>query len=235
MKLLFLDIETAPSVAYVWSLFGNDVIPIDRIVSSGYTLCFSAKWQGEKKMHFHSVHHDGKKKMIKAAWDLLDEADAVCHYNGTSFDIPTLRGEFMTSHMLPPSPFTQIDLYKTIKTARLASRKLDYVCEQLGLGTKVRHKGMGLWKGCMAGKPADWKIMTKYNKRDVVLLEDLFNEIEPWVNGMPASRDSCKHENKICYGYYRTAQSVHQRYYCKDCKDYVKGELLYRSPMRIRV
>lgn len=233
-KMLFLDIETAPSVAYVWSLFGNDVIPIDRIVSPGYTLCFSAKWKGEKKMHFHSIHTDGKKKMIEAAWNLLDEADTVCHYNGASFDIPTLRGEFMTSHMLPPSPFVQVDLLKTMKTAKLASRKLDYVCDQLGLGNKVKHKGMGLWKGCMAGKAADWKIMTRYNKHDVVLLEDLFYEIEPWVNGIPASKDECKHINVIKKGTYATNSSVYQRHYCKDCNHYIKGELLYRVPMKLR-
>lgn len=233
-RLLFLDIETAPSLVYVWGLFNNQVIPIDRIVRPGYTLCFSAKWQGEKKMHFYSAQNGGKKKMIKAAWDLLDEADSVCHYNGTSFDIPTLRGEFMASHMGPPSPFAQIDLLRTMRTVRLASRKLDYVCGQLGLGSKTKHKGMDLWTGCMNGNEADWKVMTKYNKRDVVLLENLFDEIEPWVTGIPCSLDDCKHAHTIKKGTYSTSSSVYQRHFCKDCKHYIKGELLFRGPMKLK-
>lgn len=235
MKMLFLDIETAPSLVYVWGLYNNQVIPIERIVKPGYTLCFSAKWRGKKKMHFHSAQNGGKRKMVQAAWNLLDEADAVCHYNGSNFDIPTLRGEFMANHMPPPSPFVQIDLLKTVRTVRIASRKLDYVCGQLGLGSKTKHKGMDLWTGCMNGNAADWKIMTKYNKRDVVLLENLFTEIEPWVNGMPADVDECQHEHKIKKGNYFTNGSVYQRYYCKDCMHYIKGELLYKSPMKLKV
>ncbi|NIV35232.1 MAG: hypothetical protein GWN58_38990, partial [Anaerolineae bacterium] len=49
--------------------------------------------------------------MLEGAWELLDEADAVVHYNGKKFDIPTLNREFVKYGFTPPSPYKQIDLY----------------------------------------------------------------------------------------------------------------------------
>jgi len=53
-KILFLDIESAPSRVYTWGLF-NQNIALNQIEEPGYTLCWAAKWFGKKKMLFSSV------------------------------------------------------------------------------------------------------------------------------------------------------------------------------------
>ncbi len=187
MKVLELDIETAPNLVYTWGLFKQN-IAINQIVEPGYTLCFAAKWQHEprKKMVYYSVHHDGWPTMLDGLHKLLDAADAVVHYNGKKFDIPTINREFAKGGMAPPSPYKQIDLYSVVKRQfKFASNKLDFVASQLGLGCKVQHKGMPLWTACMAGDDKAWATMRRYNKRDVVLLGRLYTRLLPWITPHP--------------------------------------------------
>ena len=101
MKVLFLDIETAPTQAWTWSLWPKYISP-DNIVSSGYTLCWAALWEGERNVEFSSIQ-EGEAKMLERLHALLDRAEAVVHYNGTKFDIPTINREFIRHGMEPPS------------------------------------------------------------------------------------------------------------------------------------
>jgi rubredoxin len=179
-----LDIETAPHLAAIWGLYDQNVAT-NQIIKPGYTLCWAAKWYGEKQVMFSSIL-DGPRAMVRGVHKLLSECDAVCHYNGTKFDIPTLNKEFLLLGLTPPAPYKQIDLLKTARRQfRLASNKLDYVASQLGLGSKVKHKGFDLWLECMAKKPEAWRTMRKYNKQDVALLESVYERLLPWIKGHP--------------------------------------------------
>ena len=94
MKILHLDIETAPNVVYTWGLY-NQNISINQIVEPGYTLCWAAKWDDDSQVLFDSVYQSSPKKMLTNMHKLLEKADAVVHYNGKKFDIPTLNREFL--------------------------------------------------------------------------------------------------------------------------------------------
>lgn len=103
MRILHLDIETAPHKVYAWGLYDQD-IAINQIVEPGYTLCWAAKWHGSQELKFDSVWDSGKRRMIKRIHKLLAKADAVVHYNGLKFDIPTLNQEFLQIGLKPPPP-----------------------------------------------------------------------------------------------------------------------------------
>ncbi len=109
MKILLLDIETSPNTAHVWGLWQQNV-SINQLMESSYVLCYAAKWLDNEEVLFDSVHQSKPKKMLKGIHGLLNEADAVVHYNGTKFDIPTLNKEFLLHSYNPPSPYKQIDL-----------------------------------------------------------------------------------------------------------------------------
>ena len=51
-KTLFFDIETAPNLSYVWGQWQQDVIEHTR---EWYIICFSYKWEHEKKTHVVSL------------------------------------------------------------------------------------------------------------------------------------------------------------------------------------
>jgi hypothetical protein len=128
--------------------------------------------------------------------------------------------------MKPPSPFRHIDLLETCRRQfRFASNKLDYVAGHLGLGQKTQHKGMPLWHGCMEGDAACWRLMEKYNRQDVKLLERLYNEVRPWIKNHPNhssyERDevcpSCGSSDYTQRGYSVTVASTYARMQCKSC------------------
>lgn len=247
MKILHLDIETAPNKVYAWGLYDQN-ISINQIVESGYTLCWAAKWHGASKVLFSKLETNGsaslKRKshddMLKAAHKLLEEADAVVHYNGTKFDIPTLNKEFILQGMKPPSPSKEIDLLKVARSRfRFPSNKLDYVAQVLGLGAKTRHKGMELWEGCMGGDPASWKVMETYNKQDVKLLEQVYIKMLPWIRNHPnyglylaSDRPVCKNcgsGNVVKKGMEYTGVGQYQRYRCTNCGNHMRGATLQNT------
>jgi hypothetical protein len=52
VKVLTLDLETAPQVAHVWGLWQqSDVLRL--LLESGNVMCFAAKWEHEDKVLFH--------------------------------------------------------------------------------------------------------------------------------------------------------------------------------------
>lgn len=233
IKILHIDIETAPHKVYAWGLWKQD-IHIDNIVEPGYTLCFAAKWHKEPGMIFKSVYHDGEEDMIKTAHELIEEADAVVHYNGSRFDMPVLNQEFLHHGYQPPSPVKQIDLLHTArKQFKLPSNKLDYVARFLGIEGKIKHKGMQLWLDCMDDDDASWNIMKRYNIQDVRLLEKVYVHLMPWIKNHPnvalyndKSRPQCVNcgSHKLQKrGYERTKTQLYQRYQCVSCGKWQRG------------
>lgn len=235
MKVLLLDIETAPLTAYVWGLFKEN-IPIQRVIDSGHVLCWSAKWLGDDTVMFDSVHKSKPKRMLQRVHALLNDADVVIHYNGSRFDIPTLNKEFVLKGISPPSPYKQIDLLTTARRRfRFASNKLDYIAQMLGVGKKHAHEGFELWVKCMAGDDAAWKIMEEYNKQDVQLLEAVYHRFRPWIRNHPnvalfGSNDQpscpvCGSTDLHRRGYAVTATSRYQRFQCTDCGHWSRSRL----------
>lgn len=236
MKILHLDIETAPHRVYCWGLWDQN-IGLNQIEEAGYTLCWSAKWHGERKVMFSGLQRESHNEMIQGAYDLLEEADAVVHYNGTKFDIPTLNKEFILLGLDPPAGFKEIDLLKIARHRfRFPSNKLDYVAQALGLGSKHKHIGMGLWKGCMEGDKKSWKTMEAYNKQDVRLLEKVYLKMLPWIKTHPnyglymdSKRPVCKNcgaSDVIKKGFEYTTVGKYQRYKCADCGTPMRGATL---------
>ncbi len=225
MKILLLDIETAPNVAHVWGLFQQNV-GLPQIIASGYTLCWAAKWYDKPGIMFDSLYKTKKRKMLKGIHSLLDEAEAVVHYNGTRFDVPTLNKEFIIEGMKPPSPSRPIDLLQTARRKfRFTSNKLDYVAQVLGEGHKVRHKGHELWIDCMADKPEAWATMERYNKHDVALLERVYKKMLPWIINHPnhGAYDetlvctNCGGDKYQARGYRVTRTLRYRQFQCQDC------------------
>jgi DNA polymerase elongation subunit (family B) len=227
-KVLLLDIETAPTLAYIWDLFTR-YVPHSQIAEPGHTLCWAAKWLGQQKVMYKSTYHDGEEEMVVGAHELLEEADIVIHYNGTKFDIPKLNNEFLVWDLGPPAPFVQVDLYKTAKGRfKLLSNSLAYLAKTLGLEGKMQHKGMDLWTECMANDPAAWATMRKYNIRDVQLLEEVYEILLPWIQPHPnlalwndiemPQCPACGSQNLYKHPQIHVTQTMrYQRLKCRDC------------------
>lgn len=232
MRILLLDIETAPNVAYVWGLFKENV-PIQRLISSGYVLSWAAKWYGQDKIMFDSIQYKPAVDMLRDIHALLDESDVVVHYNGSNFDIPTLNKEFVINRFAPPSPYYQVDLLKVVRNQfRFPSNKLDYVTQALGLTKKIKHIGWELWVRCMNNDPEAWEMMEEYNVGDIPPLEDLYNVLRPWIKNHPNHAlyqddkiicPTCGSKHFHKRGTLTTRAGIYERYNCQDCGTWFRG------------
>ena len=242
MKILLLDIESSPNTAHVWGLWQQNV-SINQLMESSYVLCYAAKWLGTDHVYFDSVHRSKPKSMLKGIHELLDSADAVIHYNGTKFDIPTLNKEFLLHKLLPPSPYKQIDLLRVVRSNfRFPSNKLDYVSQRLSLGSKQEHEGHDLWVKCMNGDKDAWKRMEAYNIQDVVLLERLYDKLLPWIKNHPNQNlfsesvccPSCGQTNLQKRGTAVSSTGTYQRYQCKSCGTWSQGTKSLKKMVEVK-
>ena len=229
-KILFLDIETRPYLAYGWRLFKEN-IGIEQIKEEGAMICFSAKYLGEKEVYFYSDWGDGHEEMLRQAHRLLSECDAVCTYNGDRFDLPKLRGEFLKHKRAPTPPLTSIDVFKTVRRMGYDSSKLAFVGPLLGVGSKVKHQGFSLWKDVLAGDVKAQRVMEKYCRQDSVLLEKLYKRLAPYITNHPTlgktsglSCPVCHSENLQSRGYRRTKLFKVQRIQCQQCGSWSDGK-----------
>lgn len=236
LKVLLLDIETAPSLGWVWAKWETNVIDFK---SDWYVLSYGYKWLGDKEVNvvglvdFPSYDRDREndKQLMKSLWKLLDEADVVIAHNGDKFDLPKINTRFLTHGLKPPTPYKTVD---TLKIARsnfaFDSNKLDDLGRYLKIGRKLPHTGFHLWMGCMNGDRESWATMKKYNGHDVELLEDVYMIIRPWdkkhphVNlGQTEVCPKCGSANVQRRGYNFTLLSKAQRYQCRDCAGWFQG------------
>lgn len=235
MKILFLDLETSPNLAHVWGLWDQN-IAITQLEKSTEVICWGARWLGSDKVIFKSQHHHGKKAMLDELHKIMNQADVLIGWNSAMFDSKHIKREFIENGYLPSSSWIELDLMRVVKQQfKFPSNKLDYVSQKLGVGAKVQHSGFQLWLDCMAGKPKAWAEMKTYQIQDVNLLVDLYDILLPWITNhphvgasqsKPLSCRNCGHEELFKAGKKVISTGVYQRYQCKQCGVYLKGERL---------
>lgn len=235
-RVLLLDCETAPILGYVWSLWEQNVA-LNQIHRDWCVLSWSAKWLNDppsKIMYADQRYADDiedDKKLLKGVWKLLDEADVVITHNGKRFDIPKLNARFVQHGFQPPSTFKQIDtLALAKKHFAFTSNRLEYLTDKLNkTHKKSKHgkfDGFSLWRECLAGNQAAWKEMEKYNKADVLALEELYHRLIPWDAAGVNFSWYTDGEGHVCKcgstqfqkrGFAYTAVGKFQCYRCSNC------------------
>lgn len=201
------------------------------IVKPTRTLCWAAKWYGEKKIHFRN---ENDPDFIEAIYNMVDEADGIIHYNGKSFDMKHLNRDFLLNAYPPPSSYKNIDLLLTMRqNFKMASNKLEWTSVQLGYDGKVSHRGIQLWFDCMDDDPKAWREMKKYNIQDVVLLEQVYKDLLPWIKNHPNWGHYVDGKKLVCKncgstdikkdGWERRTVISYQRYRCNSCLKPLRG------------
>lgn len=239
-KILFADIETLPLEVYTWGIWDVNV-GINQIKHDWTVLSWSAKWQGSNEVLYEDVRGQTDLRndalLLRGIWRLLDKADIVIWQNGKSFDHKKLNARFLLNGFKPPSPYKQID------TKQLASRhfamtsnKLEFLAAKLNKKhLKSDHRkfvGFDLWKECMANNPAAFKEMEKYNRADVLALEELYNTLQAWDRtvdfNLYRSKDdhrcNCGSQAVQRRGLHVTTGGKFRRYQCSDCGAWTRGK-----------
>lgn len=229
-KILVVDVEWAPALAYVWRMYDENISP-DQLVDPGGLLCFCAHWVGSKEFMFWSEWEHGRHEMAVALRNLLDEADAVVTYNGNRYDIPKIRGHLMLEGQKPFAPPTSIDLIKTVKSLGYVMNRLAYIAPLLKIGSKMKHEGFRLWRSVLEGDKQAQGRMQKYCIQDVRVTLALYNKIKPYILNHPHLGDDKSNECSSCgssklqsRGFRRTKYFRVQRLQCMDCGGWQTGK-----------
>lgn len=229
-KILLLDIETKPTLAYVWRAYGEQNIGVEQIAEDGGVICVGAKWLGDKETHLFSDWEHGHIQMLEKVHDMMSFADAVVHYNGDRFDLPKLQGEFLLNGLGPTPPCTSIDCIKAVRKFGFFMNKLAYIGPLLTVGDKIKHEGFSLWTKVMEGDEAAQKRMAKYCVQDVKLLEKLYLKIRPFIRNHPHMGHVGAYECGACgsthvqsRGTRRTRAYKIQRLQCQACGSWQDG------------
>lgn len=184
-KILVYDLERSANQAYVWGKWQQDVIAYEReweIISCAW------KWKGQKKIHIVDMEgQDDDRNVVSALHSILDDADIAVTYNGHNFDNKLARTRMLYHGFTPPSPFKDVDVLAQVKRHfALNSNKLDDVCKYFGLPGKLDSGGFDTWyRAYVKQEPLAWLLMRRYNRRDVQILEQLYDLVLPWTDKQP--------------------------------------------------
>ncbi len=230
-KILILDIETAPHVAYVWVAF-KQFVGHNQWLRKGHVMSFAAKWYGEDEIIYAENRSTEDGKIVKALFDLLDEADIVVAHNGDKFDLPVILARGLVNNFTPPSPYFTIDTCRIARRRfRFTSNNLKVLADELGLEQKGEHEkfpGFELWIQCLAGNEEAWAEMKHYNIQDVIVLEQIYERMLPYIDNHPnVVRETeegvvhcpkCGSTNIQWRGYYYTKMGLcYRKFVCMDC------------------
>ena len=228
---LYLDIETAPMVSFLWDLKADYVNP-DMVIQHSYLLTWAAKWAGDDRIVAKRLTgreaKDGDDKRIAAALaDLIRQADVIVAHNGDRFDLPKLNARIAVHGLDPLGNVRTIDTLKKSRQAfKFASNRLDELAKALGLEVK-NDTTFDLWRRCMAGDVPALKELDAYCRQDVVVLEAVFEALRPHVKGLPRLVDAGQFGQRVCPscgsselvrdGVHRTDASTFKRFRCSGC------------------
>ena len=227
-KILVLDIEWRPVMAYVWRAWKENIRP-GQIVEDGGLLCVGVKWLGDKETMVFSEWEHGHFGMLMMTHAMMSEADAIVTYNGDKYDLPKLNGEFLLHGLNPLPPVASIDCIKQVKKFGFFQNNLAYIGPFLRLGGKQEHEGFGLWKKVMGKDPDAEARMTTYCKQDVDLTEALYMFIRPFMVNHPhlgedrGTCPNCGGHHLQARGTRRTRMFAIQRLHCQDCGAWSSG------------
>lgn len=227
-------------MGYTWDVYDASVLKILR-----NSQVISVAW---KELHSEDISvkcladYKGYKAgelndraLIEEVWKVLDEADVVVAHHGIAFDIKKLNARFVYYGLNAPSHYDVVDTKKeATKRFRFDGNSLNALGQYLNVGKKLENGGFDLWLRCMAGDKEAWKLMKNYNSQDVLLLEQVYLKLRPFMERHPnlslvAGDDpvgtcgTCQSKNVSRRGYAVTKTGRKQRLQCQDCGSWSTG------------
>lgn len=235
-KILLYDLEVSRDIV---EGYGNRYeFRVVKTIRHQELMSFAYKWLGEKKVHYLSRHDfDKYEDFVFALWSILDEADIAIAHNGRKFDDRMANRFFIKVGLTPPAPYRSID---TLQAARayfkFQGNSLNELGEYLEVGQKEKVTYADLEEDFMSDNPsrATLKAMEKYNKQDVVLLENVYLKLRPYIKNhpnlaiisqKPNTCVACESDHLQSRGYAVSNSAVYKRFQCQTCGKWQRTRL----------
>lgn len=231
-KILLFDLESSPLISYHFQMWKVN-IGINQVIEKPHLLTWSAKWAFEdvvfsdKLTPDEAVKHDDK-RIVESLWEVMDAADIIVGHYSSKFDEPLANSRFVIHGLKPLSPHKTIDTKMVAsKYFKMHSNKLDAIADLFGLPGKI-DTTFELWKGCMEGDAQSLADMETYNRQDVIVLENVYIRLLPYIKNHPNislynnSTETCctrcgSPDLELLDKKYYTTVSAFVTYRCNEC------------------
>lgn len=238
-RILILDIERLPGTftSNFWDMRShlNKRISPDDVTEWPRTICWAAQWEGEDPdvFYFAAEWDGGHEAMIRAAWDLFDEADVVVGHNMARFDAKKLRSEWALYGLHDPSP------WKVVDTMRVAfdrfgfeSNTLNSLCTRFEVDAKTDKYDAKTARAATEGDREAQSKLKRYNVGDIVATKGLYRVFRDrgYIPGHPVMAPGVPMRCTSCGGGnlepmdkpYRANVMEYRAYRCTSCGSVLK-------------
>lgn len=183
--ILLLDIETAPAEVLAFGRFKQNISQDHILEEGGWIISIAWKWLGtDHTAGDVLIPEDALLKddsiLVKVLRHTINKADVVIGHNIDNFDLPKIKARMIKHGLQPYKTIKTVDTLKIARRLGFPSNKLDSLASFLGIGRKVKHQGISLWKGCVQGEETALADMLEYNIQDVDLLEKVYLKLRAY-------------------------------------------------------
>jgi len=233
LQIVYFDIETTLAQFYGFRL-GEQSVGWEQIKKEPVVcvICWAVndgKVQSAvfdmSKYNPNAYDDESDLKLISDFVKIANSADLLVAHN-SPFDLGVLGNRIM-KHRLPAiAPVLVDDTYFKTKIKKTMSHKLDYLLHYFGIGSKVKHRGLDMWKDVASKNVKALQEMKTYCIGDVEGLRNLYKYVKPYIKsslsmavfyGKPDVCPKCGlHGSLIARGYAYTATSKRQKYNCNN-------------------
>lgn len=179
-RRLFFDIETSYCIGKFWRPGSKVFIQAKDIIHHASIICIGYKWEDEKDVYCIGWDkNQSDKKILQSFIEVANQATEIIAHNGDKFDLPWIRTRCLIHGIEVFPHYTSIDTLKISRSKyRFPDNKLNTIASYLGLGHKIKSEE-AWWDNIILRKcKSSLFKMMNYCKKDVVLLEKVFNRLK---------------------------------------------------------
>lgn len=241
-KVLVWDIETTNMELSVptYSLKNYTKYFDPKLIKRDWSI-ISVAWKefGDSRTYCISVSPNdvfNDYEVVKKMHQVLSEADVLIGHNSDKFDLKKFNARAIYHGFPPLPPVTQIDTLKIAKKYfAFTSNKLSYLADFLGIECKDESPD---WQKVMAGDREELRKTRDYNRKDVIVTEQVYYKLAGWHNTHPhiapdvrdiegnllESCPKCGSADVKKDGFKYLKATIVQRMRCKMCGGYFDGK-----------
>lgn len=214
-KVLFFDIEATGLNA-----------------TFGTILCIGYKFLGDPKVHvptimdFSNKNYLDDKGLVERFAKIYEWADyAVGHY-ASRYDVPMIQAKLLRYGLPPLAPTPLIDTWRVARdTFKFHNNRLATIQGFLGLEHEKTAISFDDWLQAAHGNKKALKQVVEHCRLDVLVLEEAFVKMRPWIKNEPSRKLFFDHGSCISCGSGRlqarglqvAKTRKYHRYQCQDC------------------
>lgn len=247
---LCLDLEISPMLAYTYEAYDGNVLKIKvlpQIVAFAYSLNggkIIAKALPDYKGYKPGILNIDDKELVKELHEVMEGVDFIYGHNVRDFDIKHAKARFIIHDLAVTKKWVVEDTLKIArKYFKFPKNNLDFLTEELDIGTKTDVKHSDVIWACIDGDMKKWEAMKKYVIQDIKISVGLFKKLSPWhethtnLNLFTRKYQSCP----VCLSQktQRRGRDISSRgffrwkYQCQSCGHWWRGERIEKEVERV--